>query len=137
MTFEHSWVLIFLLAPLAWMFFEWTRTRRTLALALKTVAFVAIILALAEPKYTLPETKMAVAVLVDTSASVSPQDLTRASQLASTLEERGAVTGSAYCPSRDPFAILRPPNKAADGNCSTRRSRQAARQNWKQRSAKR
>src|SRR5579871_3712382 len=86
MTFEHSWVLIFLLAPLAWMFFEWTRTRRTLALALKTVAFVAIILALAEPKYTLPETKMAVAVLVDTSASVSPQDLTRASQLASTLE---------------------------------------------------
>ena len=53
------------------MLFEWRRTRRTLALALKTLAFMAIILALAEPKLTLPETKMAVAVLVDTSASVS------------------------------------------------------------------
>src|SRR5580692_1400946 len=87
MTFEHTWVLIFLLLPLGWMLFEWRRTRRTLALALKTLAFAAIILALAEPKLTLPETKMAVAVLVDTSASVSPQDLARASELAGTLEK--------------------------------------------------
>jgi Ca-activated chloride channel homolog len=87
MTFEHTWVLAFLFVPIAWMFFEWTRTRRTLALALKTLAFLAIILALAEPKFTLPETKMAVAVLVDTSASVSSQDLARASELAATLEK--------------------------------------------------
>jgi Mg-chelatase subunit ChlD len=87
MTFEHTWVLAFLLLPVAWMLFEWTRTRRTLALALKTLAFLAIILALAEPKFTLPETKMAVAVLVDTSASVSSQDLARASELAATLEK--------------------------------------------------
>ena len=87
MTFEHAWVLLFLLLPVAWLFFEWTRTRRTLALALKTVAFLAIILALAEPKFTLPETKMAVAVLVDTSASVSSQDLARASELAATMEK--------------------------------------------------
>src|ERR1035438_8553601 len=86
MTFERAWVLGFWLLPLAWMLFEWRRTRRTLALALKTLAFVAIILALAEPKLTLPETKMAVAVLVDTSASVSSQDLSRASELAATLE---------------------------------------------------
>src|SRR5579862_1235610 len=86
MTFEHNWVLAFLLLPVGWMFFEWTRTRRTLALALKTLAFLAIILALAEPRFTLPETKMAVAVLVDTSASVSSKDLARASELAATLE---------------------------------------------------
>src|ERR1039457_640165 len=87
MTFERAWVLAFLLLPLAWMLFEWRRTRRTLALTLKTLAFVAIILAFAEPKLTLPETKMAVAVLVDTSASVSSQDLSRASELAGTLEK--------------------------------------------------
>ena len=87
MTFEHAWVLAFLLLPIGWMLFEWQRTRRTLALALKTLAFVAIVLALAEPKLTLPETKMAVAVLVDTSASVSPQDLSRASELAGALEK--------------------------------------------------
>ncbi len=87
MTFERAWVLAFLALPLGWMLFEWQRTRRTLALALKTLAFVAVILALAEPKFTLPETKMAVAILVDTSASVSSQDLARASELARALEK--------------------------------------------------
>ena len=43
-------------------------------------------LALSEPKLSIPETKMAVAVLVDTSASLSPQDLARASELADALE---------------------------------------------------
>ena len=69
------------------MLFEWREHAEHLALALKTLAFAAIILALAEPKLTLPETKMAVAVLVDTSASVSSQDLARASELAATLEK--------------------------------------------------
>ena len=72
MTFERAWVLLFLSLPLAWMLFEWRKTRRTTALVLKTLAFLAIVLALAEPRLMLPETKMAVAVLVDTSASVSP-----------------------------------------------------------------
>ena len=81
-TFERTWVLIFLLLPLGWMFFEWRRTRRITALVLKTLAFLAIVLALAEPTLTVPQTKMAVAVLVDTSSSVSPQDLARASEFA-------------------------------------------------------
>jgi Mg-chelatase subunit ChlD len=87
MTFERAWVLAFLALPLAWMFFEWRRTRRIVALLLKVLTIVAIILALAEPKLIIPETKMAVAVLVDTSASVSPNDLARASELAATLEK--------------------------------------------------
>ncbi len=77
--FERAWVLIFLLLPLGWMIFEWRRTRRVTALLLKTLAFLAIVLALAEPTLTVPQTKMAVAVLVDTSSSVSTQDLARAS----------------------------------------------------------
>src|SRR5580704_2449184 len=69
------------------MFFEWRRTRRITALLLKTLAFLAIVLALAEPTLTVPQTKMAVAVLVDTSSSVSPQDLTRASEFAAALDK--------------------------------------------------
>ncbi|HTB17669.1 MAG TPA: VWA domain-containing protein [Bryobacteraceae bacterium] len=87
MTFERSWVLIFLLLPLGWMFFEWRHTRRITALLLKTLSFLAIVLALAEPTLTLPQTKMAVAVLVDTSSSVSQQDLARASEFASALDK--------------------------------------------------
>src|SRR5260370_30502910 len=71
MTFERAWVLIFLLLPLRWMVYEMRRTRRTLALLLKTIAFLAVVLALAEPKLTIPETKMAVAILVYTSPSAS------------------------------------------------------------------
>src|SRR5271165_331300 len=87
MIFERPWVLVFLLLPLAWAWFEWRHTRRVIALVLKTLSFLAIILALAEPTLTVPETKMAVAVLVDTSASVSPQDLARASDFASALDK--------------------------------------------------
>ncbi|HTR35938.1 MAG TPA: VWA domain-containing protein [Bryobacteraceae bacterium] len=87
MTFQHAWVLAFLLLPLGWAVFETRRTRRTVALVLKALTFIAIILALAEPSITLPETKMAVAVLVDTSASVSQQDLTRASALAGAIDK--------------------------------------------------
>jgi Mg-chelatase subunit ChlD len=88
--FERAWVLPFLVVPIAWAFFELRRTRRTAALILKTLSLIAIVLALAEPKLTIQETKMAVAVLVDTSASVSEQDLKRASELAASLErERG------------------------------------------------
>lgn len=87
MTFERAWVLIFLIVPLGWALFELKQTRRIVALIVKTVSLAAIILALAEPVLTIPETKMAVAVLVDTSSSISAQDLARASNLANTLEK--------------------------------------------------
>jgi Ca-activated chloride channel family protein len=87
MIFERAWVLAFLLLPLGWSFFEWRRTRRVTALVLKTLSFLAIVLALAEPTLTVPQTRMAVAVLVDTSASVAPQDLARASEFASAVDK--------------------------------------------------
>src|SRR5215468_7509825 len=88
MTFERGWVLAIAWLPLAWAAWEWTRTRRRLALTLKCLALVAILLALAEPKLRIQETKVALAVLVDTSASVSQTDLEKASQL--TRAMRGA-----------------------------------------------
>src|SRR5690348_7315751 len=75
MTFEHPWVLVLLLAPLVWAWFEWRSSGRRLGLAFKAAAFAAILLALAQPKITVYESKVAVAVLADTSASLSPADL--------------------------------------------------------------
>src|SRR5579862_1236458 len=72
------------------MVFEWRRTSRRAGLALKAVSLAVILLALAEPRLNIAETKVAVAVLVDTSASVSPADLQQASQIADALaNQRG------------------------------------------------
>jgi len=87
MTFERAWVLVFLLAPIGWALYESRQTRRIVPLIVKALALVAIVVALAEPVLVIPETKMAVAVLVDTSSSVSSQDLARASDLANALDK--------------------------------------------------
>src|SRR5260370_20837846 len=88
MTFDRPWALLLLLLPLSWTAWELQRTNRRLALLLKTLAFIAIALAIAEPRLTISETKMAVAVLGDTSASVSPPDLGRESELATPLDKK-------------------------------------------------
>ncbi len=90
MTFDRNWVLALAWLPVAWAVFEWRRTQRHLALALKALSFVAVLFALAEPHLATTETKVALAVLVDTSASVSQADLDRASQLAEAINnEKG------------------------------------------------
>ncbi len=90
MTFERSWVLLLALLPLAWAAWEWKRAPRKLGLLLKAIGFAAILAALSEPVMSTLETKTAVAVLVDTSASVSKNDLENASKLLNRLDsERG------------------------------------------------
>jgi Ca-activated chloride channel homolog len=90
MSFDRAWVLAIAWLPLAWMVFEWRRTSRRLGLVLKALSLVAILVALAEPRLNIFETKVAVAVLVDTSASVPPSDLDRASRLADSIaNQRG------------------------------------------------
>jgi len=90
MTFDREWVLAISWLPVAWAIFEWRRTQRHLALVLKALSFVAVLVALAEPHLATTETKVALAVLVDTSASVSQADLDRASKLAAAIgEEKG------------------------------------------------
>src|SRR5271154_3495346 len=75
MIFDRAWVLAIAWLPLAWMVFEWRHTSRRLALLLKGVSLAAILVALAEPRLNISETKVALAVLVDTSASVTAADL--------------------------------------------------------------
>src|SRR6202161_3643885 len=86
MNFEHPWALFLLLLPLAWAAWEWRFSGRRPALILKAAVFAVIALALAQPVLTVYENKVAVAMLADTSASVSPVDLRAESAYADRLE---------------------------------------------------
>src|SRR3954452_22545064 len=88
MTFVHPWALPLVLLPLGWAAYTWRTTGRPLMLLLKALSFCAVFLALAEPTLRLPETKTGLVVLVDTSKSVTPDDLSHASQLADRIESR-------------------------------------------------
>jgi uncharacterized membrane protein len=86
-TFERGWVLLLLLLPAAWAVLEWRYTVRRAGLLLKALALAAVIIALAEPRLSVPETRAAVAVLVDTSASTTANDLTSASAFVTAVEQ--------------------------------------------------
>ena len=88
MTFAHPWLIPLALAPLAWAAWEWRNSARRAGVAVKAAALAAILLALAEPRLTFYESKVALAILVDTSASISQSDLDAAST-AATAVERG------------------------------------------------
>jgi hypothetical protein len=66
-TFGRVWILLVAWTPLAWAAWQWSGTTRRTGLILKALTFTAILLALAEPEMGVWETKMAVAVLADTS----------------------------------------------------------------------
>jgi len=90
MTFERSWVLLFLALPLVWALWEQRRARLVpggvYRVWLKALTFAAVIAALAEPRIETSESKLAVAALVDTSASATARDLDQASRWANELE---------------------------------------------------
>src|SRR5208282_4231803 len=87
MTFAHPWLIPLALAPLVWAVWEWRNSARRAGLVMKAGALAAILLALAEPHITFYESKVALAILVDTSASVSQADLDAASAAATTVEK--------------------------------------------------
>lgn len=90
MSFENPWVLLLLPLPLLWVWRGWSTTQRHLGLTLKALSIIAILLALAEPRLSSWETKVGVAVVVDTSASLPAESLEKATQITGSLErERG------------------------------------------------
>ncbi|MBL8291139.1 MAG: VWA domain-containing protein, partial [Bryobacterales bacterium] len=90
MSFENAWVLFLLPLPLLWLWRGWRTTQRHLGLTLKALSLIAILLALAEPRLSSWETKVGVAVVVDTSASLPADSLEKATQIVGSLErERG------------------------------------------------
>src|ERR1035441_8657077 len=87
MTFDRPWALLLVLLPIAWAAWEWRLSARRSALLLKAGALACILLALSEPRLTVYQSKVAVAFLADTSASVTAQDLKTESALADKLED--------------------------------------------------
>jgi Ca-activated chloride channel homolog len=87
MNFERPWLLLLTLLPVLWCAWEWRAYSRRLALALKGAAFVLIALALSQPRLTVDQSRVSVAILADTSASVSTQDLAAESDLAAKVEK--------------------------------------------------
>ena len=75
MTFASPWILWFLIIPALWSAWEWRRTYRAAGVLLKSLVFMLIILALAEPRLTTFETKMAVVVLADSSPSIPDEQI--------------------------------------------------------------
>ncbi len=86
MSFERSWVLLLVLLPAVWAAWEWRTSSRRLALGLKAGSFVLILLALAQPQLTVYQSRVAVAILTDTSASISNEGLASESAFASQVE---------------------------------------------------
>jgi hypothetical protein len=86
-TFEHPLLLLLLVFPAAFAAWYWRSTQQRVALILKSLMLAAVVLALAEPRVDVWETKVATVVLVDTSAGVSSADLARASEIANKIDK--------------------------------------------------
>jgi Ca-activated chloride channel family protein len=91
MIFERLWALLLLPLPLGWMAWEWRRQVRHAPLLLKVAMAVAVIFALSEPVFETRDRKVALAALMDTSASITDDDMAREAGLLKQLEsERGS-----------------------------------------------
>jgi hypothetical protein len=115
MTFDHPWLLPLVLLPAAWALWEWRQSARRLALALKAFSFAAILLALAGPHVVVYESKVAVAVLADTSASVSAQDLATESSVANQVERARGRHWSRIMPFAHGTRAASPAEHSKDG----------------------
>jgi Ca-activated chloride channel homolog len=77
MTFERPWLLLPSILPVVWCYYEWRKHSRHFALIAKAVMLLAIALALAGPVLSWHDHDVALAVVADTSASLSAKDLER------------------------------------------------------------
>ena len=72
MTFGFPWLAPLALAPLIWAALEWRNSARKIPLVLKAAVLAAILLALSQPRVTVYESKVGLAILVDTSPKHFP-----------------------------------------------------------------
>ncbi len=86
MRFDHPAAALLVLIPLAWIAYSWRGAPRRWNLLLKGLTFAAVLLAFAEPVITLPRVRTGLVALVDTSASISAQDLSRADSLVAEID---------------------------------------------------
>jgi Ca-activated chloride channel family protein len=86
MTFDRPWLLLLLIVPQLWMIMNWRRSSRHSSLALKTLCLCAFGLAVTKPAVVYRSSRMAVAVLADTSASISDKGLKHESDVIHEME---------------------------------------------------
>jgi Ca-activated chloride channel family protein len=86
MNFEHPLLLLAACLPLLWAAWQWRSSTRRTALLLKCTALAAILVALAMPRILVYRSRVAVALLADTSVSVTAQDLSFESTFADQVQ---------------------------------------------------
>jgi Ca-activated chloride channel family protein len=85
-TFVYPSLLWLLALPAIWLVLAWRPGGRRIAQSLEAATVAAILLAFAQPTLNYRDRKMAVAILADTSASIPPDDLHRASKTIEAIE---------------------------------------------------
>src|SRR5277367_606764 len=81
-------MLSLLLPLIVWVAWIWRRDSRHLNLAIKGITIAAIILALSEPVLRFQDRTVSVAILADTSASMTPEDLAEAARTVRAIQKR-------------------------------------------------
>jgi hypothetical protein len=79
-------MLFLLIVPLLWMIVNWRRSSRHGSLNVKTLCFCVLAQGATKPGVVFRSSRMAVAVLADTSASISDRDLKHESDLIHEME---------------------------------------------------
>ena len=115
MSFVHPPALVLALAPLVWVVWSWSMSARRTALLLKGLSLAAILCAFAEPTITMPETKTGAVVLVDTSLSITGDDLKRASSMLTSMEQHRHGNWMKIVPFASQTRALLPKELAAGG----------------------
>jgi uncharacterized protein YegL len=88
MIFQHPAFLVLACVPLVWMASRWRNSPKRARLVMKALSFAVLLIAFSEPVITLPQTRIAELVLVDTSASIGSAELQRASATAAEIAKR-------------------------------------------------
>jgi len=109
MTFERPWLLLLSILPVVWCYYEWRKHSRHFALIAKAVMLLTIALALAGPVLSWHDHDVALAVVADTSASLSAKDLEREQSI---LKQVASNKGSNEL---DVIPFARAPREVASG----------------------
>src|SRR5712692_9451335 len=113
MTFVRPWALLLLPAIAGWAAWEWRKTGRRGALILKAVLFCLVAVALSQPKLTVYEQRVALALLADTSVSIPPEDLRKESDLIAKVRTQRGRHNLDVIPFAADIRSLRPEEKEA------------------------
>lgn len=115
MSFGHPWALLIALVPIVWTARSWGRTTRHPGLLVKGLSLAAILCALSEPTISMPETRTGALVLVDTSLSITADDLKRASSIVTKLEQHRGSNWMKVVPFASHTRALLPKEISKDG----------------------